>query len=239
MIHLGNCLDILKTIDNNSIDLILTDLPYGITRAKWDSEIPLDLLWIEYKRVIKKNCPIVLFAAQPFTSILISSNLSWFKYCWYWEKEQGTGFLNTSHQPLRFIEEICVFSEKKGTYNPQMIELDKPRKNKLAGKSELTNQVASFNSETVYKTYTHSFPKNILKFSRDKKRYHSMQKPIKLIEYLIKTHCNEKDVVLDSTMGSGTTGVACKNLNREFIGIELDENIFNIAKKRIEEQFMP
>jgi site-specific DNA-methyltransferase (adenine-specific) len=232
-----DCLRSLPNLPEKQVDLILADLPYGITQAKWDCEIPLDKLWPLYERVAKPTAAIVLFASQPFTSKLILSKLEWFKYCWYWEKEKGTGFLNAKHQPLRCVEEICVFYQKSATYNPQMVELEKPRKRNLPTSStETVGEVASFGKEIEYKIYTHAYPKNLLRFGRDKgnKGVHSTQKPLALIEYLVKTHSNEGDLVLDNVMGSGTTGVACKNLGREFIGIEIDPPMFEIAKQRIE-----
>lgn len=233
----GNCLDLLPDIPDNSVDAIITDLPYGITQAKWDCEINLDQLWAEYKRIRKKDTPIVLFASQPFTSKLIASNFNEFKYCWYWEKEKGTGFLNAKIQPLRCIEEICVFYNKSGKYNPQMIPLEKPYKHKLpTKKSEVINKVASFEEEIQYKTYTHSHPKNLISFARDNRNQgvHSTQKPLALMEYLVRTYSNEGDLVLDNTMGSGTTGVACKMLGRQFTGMEIDDQMFEIATNRIE-----
>ena len=233
----GDCLSLLPDIPDNSVDAIIADLPYGITQAKWDYEIDIDALWRQYSRIRKDNSPIVLFASQPFTSKLISSNLEEYKYCWYWEKEKGTGFLNSKIQPLRCVEEICVFYKKAGKYNPQMVPLEKPYKHKLpTKKSEVINDVASFNEEVKYKIYTHSCPKNLIRFSRDNsnKGILSTQKPIALMEYLVKTYTNEGEVVMDNTMGSGTTGVACKKLNRQFLGMEINEEMFNIAKIRIE-----
>lgn len=232
----GDCLELLKAVPENSVDLVLADLPYGITSAKWDCELPLDVLWDHYERVAKPNAAIVLFSAQPFTSKLIMSKVNWFKYCWYWEKEKGTGFLNAKNQPLRCIEEICVFYKKKGIYNPQMVPLDKPYRHKLpTSKSETINDVSSFNEEKKYKVYTHSYPKNILKYARDNanKGSHSTQKPVALVEYLVETYSTEGDLVLDNTMGSGTAGVACKRLGRSFIGMELDDKMFKIAQDRI------
>ena len=235
-LHLGNCLDLLPNLPNNSIDLVLADLPYGTTPATWDKCIDISKLWLEYNRIGKSNCAYLLFTAQPFTSLVITSDIENFKYCWYWEKEKGTGFLNSRHQPLRVIEEICVFYKKRPTYNPQMVLLDKPYKHKLPHlKSELTNNVDSFKSEKyTYASYTHAHPKNLLKFARDKRRIHSTQKPVELLEYLIKTYTNQGDLVLDNTMGSGSTGVACKNLKRDFIGMEIEEEMFKKAKERID-----
>lgn len=227
----------MKGIPDRSVDLVLADLPYGITAAKWDCEIPLEDLWSAYERIGKENACYIFFGSQPFTSKLISSKIDWFKYCWYWEKEKGTGFLNTKHQPLRCIEEICVFYNKKCTYNPQMVLLDKPYRHKLPTKSsEVINDVASFKQEVQYKTYTHAHPKNILKFPRDNsnKGVHSTQKPLALMEYLVRTYSDEDQIVLDNVMGSGTTGVACKKLKRQFIGMEIDASVFKIAEDRID-----
>jgi site-specific DNA-methyltransferase (adenine-specific) len=234
-LQLGDCLDLLPNLQDNSVDLVLVDLPYGTTPADWDKCIDMNELWLQYNRIGKSNCAYLFFAAQPFTSLVIGSNIENFKYCWYWEKEKGTGFLNAKHQPLRAIEEICVFYEKRPTYNPQMVLLDKPYKHKLPHlKSELTNEVESFKSEKyIYTSYTHAHPKNLLKFARDKHRIHSTQKPVALLEYLIKTYTNQGDLVLDNAMGSGSTGVACKNLKRCFIGIEIEEEMFKKAKERI------
>jgi site-specific DNA-methyltransferase (adenine-specific) len=227
----------MPQISEKSVDLVIADLPYGITPARWDKSFDLGKLWVEYKRILKANGTVLLFASQPFTSYLIMSNLDEFKYCWYWEKEKGTGFLNSKHQPLRVIEEICVFYSKRPTYNPQMVELDKPYKHKLPHlKSELVNEVKSFDKpEYTYVSYTHAYPKNTLRYARDpqKKRIHSTQKPVPLLEYLIKTYSNENDLVLDNVMGSGSTGVACKNLKRRFIGMEIDKSMFEKAKERI------
>lgn len=234
LIH-GDCLEVLPTLPDASIDCILADLPYGITKAKWDCEIPLDKLWEQYLRIAKENCPIVLFSSQPFTSRLISSNLEIYKYCWYWEKERGTGFLNAKKQPLRCIEEICVFY-KKAKYNPQMVKLDKPYKHKLpVFASENYNPVATCeNNQTIYKEFTHSYPKNILKYSRKiKGNSHSTQKPLDLMKYLVLTYTNENDLILDNTMGSGTTCLAAKLLKRDYIGIEKDKKFFDIAVERL------
>ena len=158
---LGDCLELMNQIPNKTIDVVIADLPYGITQSAWDCVIPLDQLWSHYKRIAKDNTPFILFASQPFTYKLIGSNFKWFKYCWYWEKEKGTGFLNAKKQPLRCIEEICVFYNKAGKYNPQMKKLDKPIKRNLPTKStETVNPVGSFGKKIEYKEYTHSYPKN-------------------------------------------------------------------------------
>ncbi len=234
----GDCLEILPTLESNSVDAIITDLPYGTTNCKWDSAIPLSPLWEQYERIIKDDKPIVLFSAQPFTTTLITSNVRKFKYCWYWVKEKGTGFLNAKKQPMRVVEEICVFYDKLHTYNPQMIPLEKPYKHTLPIKKSDINKggiKSMAKEEREYVTYTHTFPKNTLFYPRDKanKGLVPTQKPVGLLEYLVKTYTNENDVVLDSCMGSGTTGIACLNLNRRFVGIELDKEHFAIAKDRL------
>ena len=246
-LHNGDCLDIMKTLENESVDAIICDLPYGTTNCAWDIAIDLNELWEQYKRIAKTTAPIILFSAQPFTSKLIASNLDMYRYLWYWEKEKGTNFFRTGNQPLRVIEEISVFCKTSNyTYNPQLIPLDKPythtmplKHSAITGKGEISSKQTTENRE--YKTYTHSQPKNILKFSRDNgnKSLVPTQKPVALLEYLIKTYTNEGDTVLDNTMGSGTCGVAAKKLDRNFIGIELSEKHYNIAKDRIENEPLP
>jgi site-specific DNA-methyltransferase (adenine-specific) len=199
------------------------------------------MVWHHYKRICKDNAAIVLNASQPFTTALVMSNVKMFKYCWYWRKEKGVGFTFAKSQPLRQIEEVLVFSKNKTIYNPIMIKLDKSYKHVLPRtKTDSLNKGIKTcdNGNDIYKEYTHKYPTNILEFSRDStkrnnKFKHPTQKPVALIEYLIKTYTNEGDTVLDNCMGSGTTGVACKNLNRNFIGIELDQTYYDIAKRRI------
>ena len=225
----GDCLELMKEIPDKSIDMILADLPYGTTRNKWDEVLPFNALWKEYERIIKDNGAIVLHSQQPFTSKLIMSNLKIYKYSWVWSKSQVSGFLNAKKQPLREHEDICVFYKKQCTYNPQMTK----------GKMQLKNTGGDSSNYNKFEARPHYsdeyYPKTILDFPlRRFKGGHPTQKPVELAEYLIKTYTNEGDTVLDNVMGSGTTGVACKNLNRNFIGIELDETYFNIAKERIE-----
>jgi len=223
----GDCLEVMKTIEDNSIDAIICDLPYGTTQNKWDSIIPLDELWKQYKRIIKDDGAIVLTAMQPFTSNLILSNAKEFKYCWYWKKNRATGVLNAKKQPLRNIEEICVFRVKK--YKPQgLIEYNKPSRN---GKKDSPNYGKGKTNNYTQK-WT-NYPTQLLMFDSVQRVVHPTQKPVELFEYLVKTYTNENEIVLDSTMGSGSTGVACKNTNRNFIGIEKDESYFKIAQKRI------
>ena len=221
----GDCLELMKDIPDGSIDMILADLPYGTTACKWDTIIPFDLLWEQYERVIKDNGAIVLTASQPFTTKLIDSNIDLFRYCWVWNKKISGNPLLAKHQPLKVHEDICVFSKKRHNYYPQMRK-GKMRK-KGGGRSKL------FDMEMTAKYSDEYYPVSIIEFSNAKRGVHPTQKPVTLFEYLIKTYTNEGETVLDNVMGSGTTGVACKNLNRNFIGMELDENYFNIAKERI------
>jgi site-specific DNA-methyltransferase (adenine-specific) len=225
-LHLGDCLEVMKQIPDKSVDAIICDLPYGTTACKWDSVIPFEPLWNQYKRIIKDNGAIVLTASQPFTTALIASNIKQFKYCWVWDKKlAGNPFL-AKYQPLKRHEDICVFSNLKHKYNPQMVT-GKLRK-KGGGRSKL------FNVELTSSINDQYYPQSIIEFSNTNRNVdHPTQKPVALMEYLVNTYTNEGDTVLDNCMGSGTTGVACKNLNRHFIGIEQDANYFEIAKGRI------
>ena len=225
----GDCLELMKDIPDKSVDMILCDLPYGTTRNKWDSIIPLDKLWNEYERIIKDNGAIVLFSQMPFTAELTHSNLKLFKYEWIWEKDNGTGFLNAKKMPLKIHENILVFYKKLPTYNPQMRTGFKPYKCKQGRHS--TNYGA-YEQGHITESNGERYPIDIIEFKKDS-GLHPTQKPVALLEYLIKTYTNENDLVLDNCMGSGSTGVACINTNRNFIGIELDENYFKIAKERI------
>ena len=230
----GDCLELMKDIPDKSIDMILCDLPYGTTQNKWDSVIPLEPLWEQYKRIIKDNGVIVLTSQGIFTAKLILSNEKWFKYKWVWEKSKATNFLNAKKQPLRKHEDMCVFYNKQPKYNPQMTEGEPYDKG--IRKNQLTGSYGEFNPVHV-KSEGKRYPTDVVYFKTaesEGKVYHSTQKPVALLEYLIKTYTNEGELVLDNCMGSGSTGVACLNTNRKFIGIELDENYFNIAKERIE-----
>lgn len=224
LIH-GDCLEKMKDIPDKSVDAIICDLPYQITSCRWDTIIPFEPLWAQYKRIIKDDGAIVLTASQPFTSKLIMSNLAWFKYCWVWNKKIQGNFLLAKHQPLKIHEDICVFSKEKHNYYPLM------RKGKLrltgGGKSKLWDMKMTKRLNNSY------YPQSIIDISNSQRGDHPTQKPIALMEYLIKTYTNEGDLVLDNCMGSGTTGVACHNLNRNFIGIEKDAEYFQIAQKRI------
>ena len=228
-----DCLNAMQKLEDKSIDLILCDLPYGITDAEWDCIIPFDLLWEQYNRIIKDDGTIVLFSMQPFTTKLIHSNLKHFKYCWYWVKNYCTGFSYARFQPMRKLEDICVFYKKHGTYNPQgLIKIENPKI------KSCKNSSSSLYRNTLNKSYTpkyKNYPNNLLYFNGvyNSDRLHPTQKPIDLLEYLIKTYTNENDIVLDNCMGSGSTGEACKNTNRKFIGIEKDNKFFNIAFNRL------
>lgn len=215
-----------------SIDMILCDLPYGATECKWDNIIPFPELWEQYKRIIKPNGAIVLFSVQPFTTKLIHSNLKDFRYCWYWKKNNKTGGPFARVQPIHCIEDICVFYRKKPVYNPQgLIKLDKPKYNAVSASG-----VYSYRGSGSIQRFT-NYPCHLLEFAGcgfgKEKRLHPTQKPVALLEYLIKTYTNEGETVLDNCMGSGSTGEACINTNRGFIGIELDKRYFDIAQERI------
>ena len=232
----GDCLELMKDIPNKSIDMILCDLPYGTTQCKWDSIIPFKPLWEQYNRIIKDNGAILLFSSQPFTSSLIMSNIKMFKYEWIWQKTHPKGHLNAKKMPMRAHENIEVFYRKPPTYNPQMTHGHKKKKEK-------TNYIRESNGDSCYgrevrnTSYdsTDRYPLDVQVFSNgnQSKKMHPTQKPVELLEYLIKTYTNEGDLVLDNCMGSGTTGVACCNLNRRFIGIEKEDIYFQIAKERI------
>ena len=238
----GDCLELMKDIPDHSIDMILCDLPYQRTHNKWDSIIPFDKLWNQYERIIKVNGAICLFADGMFMADLMESNKKLWRYNLVWNKVLTSGFLNAKRQPLRQHEEIIVFYKKMPTYNPQFTE-GQPLHGMGNAFKEKLNENNNYNQFKSYKNPsanragdTKKYPTSILKFNRpaSSKMIHPTQKPVALCEWLIKTYTNENDVVLDNCMGSGSTGVACVNTNRNFIGIELDDNYFNIAKERIE-----
>jgi len=236
LIH-GDCLEEMKNIPDGSVDMVLTDPPYGTTACKWDTVIDLELMWEQLRRVIKPNGAIVMTASQPFTSALVMSNVKMFKYEWIWDKAKGSNPLLSKKQPMKSHENILVFSKQQTKYFPQMTE-GKPytipktggnRTNKITGSTKDSDNFIQSTDPTK------RFPLTIQKYSiHCGSKLHPTQKPVALMEYLIKTYTNAGETVLDFTMGSGTTGVACKNLNRSFIGIELDETYFNIAKERID-----
>lgn len=234
----GDCLELMSNIPEKSVDMILCDLPYGTTACKWDIVIPFEPLWKEYNRVIKDNAAIVLFGSEPFSSHLRLSNLKMYKYDWVWDKHIPRNFINAKIMPMQKHENIMVFNCKgKTNYHPQMEKRDKPVKVKNYAKKN-GNSVYNLNnngSDDVERTYEYKYPDTIIigKWEANKGKIHPTQKPVSLLEYLIKTYTNEGDLVLDNCMGSGSTGVACINTGRKFIGIELDENYFNIAKSRM------
>jgi site-specific DNA-methyltransferase (adenine-specific) len=232
-IYNQDCLEGMKLIDDKSIDMILCDLPYGVTaRNKWDSIIPFDKLWAQYERIIKDNGVIVLTATQPFASNLVCSNLNLFKYEWIWEKSNGTGFLNAKKQPLRNHEQVLVFYKSQPIYNPQFTD-GKPYTCKQGGHGTNYNDRGNETKEVVTINCGKRYPLTIQKFIKDKEKLHPTQKPLALCEYLIKTYTNENNLVLDNCAGSGTTLLAAKNLNRNFIGFENNEEYFSIACERI------
>ena len=227
----GDCLELMKTIPDGSVDLILTDPPYGTTACKWDTVIPFDLMWEQLNRIIKPNGAIVLFGSEPFSSMLRMSNIKQYKYDWIWEKEQGVNFQLCKKQPLKIHETISVFSLKSHNYFPQgLIACDIRKSNK--GKGGNLGHLSSEEKRKEYKQEWSNYPKTIQRFNRER-GLHPTQKPVALLEYLIRTYTQEGETILDFTMGSGSTGVACKNTNRSFIGIELDETYFEIASERI------
>jgi DNA modification methylase len=234
-LYQGDCLKIMASIPDHSVDMVLADPPYGTTQCKWDSVIPFDLMWDQLKRITKNNGAIVMTAMQPFTSALVMSNVKMFKYDWVWKKQKGTGHLNASKMPMRDKEDILVFYKNQCIYNPQFTN-GLPYKNKTGDQSKSTSMTNSYGRYTNYRKENkgNRYPKQIQEFKTvERGTLHPTQKPVALMEYLIKTYTNECETVLDFTMGSGTTGVACVNTKRSFIGIELDENYFSIASKRI------
>lgn len=227
----GDCLDILPTLADDSVDLVLVDLPYGTTACKWDSIIPLDKLWEQYNRICKEDGAMVFTAAQPFTTILAASNLENLRYEWIWEKPQGTNPMNAKVMPLKSHENILVFYRKKPIYNPQMW-YSTPYSGFTSETSKIGEVYGNAKSKHRDNPDGSRYPKTVLRFKQEK-GLHPTQKPVDLMEYLIKTYTNEGDTVLDNTMGSGTTGVACVNTGRNFVGIESDEKYYKIAEERV------
>jgi len=225
----GDCLELMKDIPDKSIDMILCDLPYGTTACKWDVIIPFEPLWEQYKRIIKDRGAIVLFGSEPFSSYLRMSNIRQYKYDWIWDKKKGGNIMNLKQQPYKVHEIISVFAG--GNYYPIMTE-QRPR----TGKTYSIGEANGIENYGDLRHYDKKFPKSILEVSNanQKGKVHPTQKPVALLEYLIKTYTNENETILDNCMGSGSTGVACINTNRNFIGIEKDKTYFEIAKNRIE-----
>ena len=232
----GDCLELMKLIPDGSIDAIITDPPYGTTACKWDSVIDFKLMWEQLNRIIKPNGAIVLFGSEPFSSALRMSNIKNYKYDWKWIKSRPSGHLNAKRMPMKNIEDVLVFYKKQPTYNPQFT-IGKPNnvKDGSIRKTKATNNIYGEFKNTIQKRTDKKYPKQSQYFNQQdpRKIIHPTQKPVALMEYLIKTYTNENETVLDFTMGSGSTGVAAKNLNRNFIGIEQDEKYFNIAQDRL------
>lgn len=224
----GDCLELMKNIPDGSVDMVMTDMPYGTTACKWDTVVDLDALWIEIKRIVKPNAAIVMTAQQPFTSVLVTSNVGMYRHQWVWNKNNSAGFATAKIRPFAICEDVLVFGKNKVNYYPQM------RKGKLRKKGGYSSS-DNYGIKPTSKMCDNYYPKNLIEISNASQvgKQHPTQKPVALMEYLIKTYTNEHDVVIDMFMGSGSTGVACVNTNRKFIGIELDENYFNIAKERI------
>ena len=243
-LYKGDCVEVMDRMiaDGVKVDAIITDPPYGTTACKWDSIIPLEPMWEQLNRIIKPNGAIVLFGSEPFSSALRMSNIKNYKYDWKWEKDRGSNFLNFKYQPSKNYEDVLIFSTgatsfvKKMNncpYNPQMVK-GKPYEQKQGRGGDAVVRAGSRTGKSIVtKNDGERYPNAIQKFPNEK-GHHPTQKPVSLMEFLIKTYTNESETVLDFTMGSGTTGVACKNLNRDFIGIELDKDYFEIAKERIE-----
>jgi len=227
----GDCLEEMKKIPDGCVDMVLTDPPYGTTACKWDSIIPLEPMWEQLKRIVKPSGAIVMTASQPFTTTLITSNTKMFKYCWVWKKQKPTNFYQVKLQPLKDHEDVVVFCDRKPIYNPQGT---KPVNVKSGRRNKSANLYSQYDGGD-YVQKVGNYPRSIQFFPTEggKDRVHPTQKPVALMEYLIKTYTNEGEAVLDFTMGSGTTGVAAANTGRGFIGIEMDEDYFNIAHKRI------
>lgn len=240
-IYNEDCLGGMKRIPDGSIDMILCDLPYGTTRCSWDVVIPFEPLWEQYNKIIKDNGAIVLFAKEPFASNLRLSNLPMYRYDWIWEKTRGTGHLDANKRPMRYFENVCVFYKNQPTYNPIKTG-GHTRKVSTVKHNRNCNTGEIYGKSDSFKDYdsTERYPKDILVFKSDrqKENYHPTQKPVALLEYLIKTYSNESETVLDNCMGSGSTAIACLNTNRRFIGFELNKEYFDIANKRINDEFI-
>jgi len=239
--HQGDCLKLMRDLRDGSVDLILCDLPYGTTDCSWDATLPLEDMWAHYARIIKPHGAIVLTATQPFSSALVMSQPGWFRYEWVWQKTKATGFFNAKKQPLRAHESVLVFYLKPPTYNPQMTvaPAEKVDKRKTVRPSVIKEGIYSREGRTD-KTNRRGvdtgmrYPLSVQVLPGESKAVHPTQKPVALMEYLIRTYTNESDLVLDNCMGSGTTGVACANTGRRFIGMEMDKGYFAIAKERVE-----
>lgn len=238
-LYQGDCLELMKDIPDKSVDMVLCDLPYGTTRNSWDKKLDSNKLFSEYERIVKSGGVIALFSQMPFSADLVQSNRKHFRYEWIWQKSRGTGHLRANRMPLKAHENILIFYDKLPTYNPQKTYGGKCYRSKCySGSTNYGTHRACKTIETI-NTDGSRFPIDVLKFTSvdntTGQRLHPTQKPVSLLEYLIKTYTDEGKTVLDNCMGSGSTGVACVNTNRDFIGIELDEHYFDIAEKRIQE----
>jgi len=233
----GDCLEIMKSIKDKSIDAIITDPPYGTTACKWDSVIDFKLMWEQLNRIIKPNGAIVLFGSEPFSSALRMSNIKNYKYDWIWQKSRGSNFMLVKKQPLKYHEQIHIFYKKQPKYNPIMKQAEPHLIDKRTNLNPtFTKGALMLNRKLPAKRKKDNglrYPRSVINFKSSPNKVHPTQKPVALMEYLIKTYTNELETVLDFTMGSGTTGVACSNINRDFIGIELDKEYFEIAEQRI------
>lgn len=236
-VYLGDCLEVMHDIDDKSIDMILCDLPYGTTKCAWDLIIPINDLWIQYQRIIKDDGVVALFGTEPFSSLLRVSNLKWYKYDWIWDKVTARGHLVAKKRPMQQTENISIFYKAAGRYNPIMIDRPKDKiEVRKTTEYKRTNIMGGINNAPTNVVYDKWYPKNIIKISNASssiKSLHPTQKPLELLEYLIKTYTVESDIILDNCAGSGSTLMAARNLNRNFIGIEKDEKYFDIIKKRL------
>ncbi len=229
----NDCLIQMQSIKDKSIDMILCDLPYGMTKNKWDSIIPFENLWKEYHRIIKENGAIVLFGSQPFTSLLVTSNLKYFRYSLVWEKNKFSDFLNAKRKPMKVNEDILIFYKKQPTYNPQYwFSTPYTRWNTQQAVDKQTNY-GSHKENIAESKDGKRLPTTVLKFNRVERPEHPTQKPVDLLEWLIKTYSNENETILDNCMGVGSTGIACKNLKRNFIGIEIEKKYYDIALDKL------
>lgn len=232
----GNCLDSLSFLNDCSVDMVLTDLPYGTTNCKWDTIIPFKPMWELINRVTKKSAVIALFGAEPFSSALRMSNIKNYKYDWTWEKSQTTGFLNAWKMPLRATENISIFYREPPTYNPILRDKEEENIRPVTASTKLSDCYGSHDLNIHRCPPNKSMPKDILRFNNAQSNIHPTQKPVDLLKYLITTYTNEGDIVLDLTMGSCSTGMACKQTKREFVGCELDEDYYNAAIERIRKE---
>lgn len=239
LLYNDDCFNVFPQLEDKSIDLVLCDVPYGTTACKWDTVIDLERMWVELRRIVKPNTAIVLTASQPFTAILGVSNIKELQYQWTWIKSRATGHLNAKKRPMKSTEDILVFYKNQPTYNPQgllykPVQAQNSKSHSLRDKNNRTSTVSGGVKYTKYIQEYTNYPRQHLEIPSESLTVHPTQKPVALMEYLIKTYSNEDDTVLDFCMGSGTTGVACKNLNRAFIGIEKEEGYYNTAKERVE-----